>query len=414
MSRTFYALALLISAAHTSAASAETSASWPQWRGPTRDGQVVGPAWPGALKDDHLKLLWRVDLGPGYSGPIVSADRVFTTETRDKQEEVVTAFDRTTGKKIWSAGWKGSMTVPFFAKENGDWIRATPALDGDFLFVAGMRDVLVCLDVATGKERWRVDFMERYKTPLPAFGFASSPLTDATGVYVQAGASFVKLNKKTGATIWRALPDDGGMNGSAFGSPTLTRLAGREQLLVQTRTQLAGVDPAKGDVLWSQTVKAFRGMNILTPTVFEDGVFTSAYGGQSLLLRVADDAGKLSAKETWVNPAEGYMCSPVVVDGHAYFLLRNQRVICLDLKTGKECWTTKKTFGKYWSLVAQGKHILALDQRGILYLLAANPEKFDLLDERKIADAETWAHLAVVGDQLFIRELNGLAAYRWK
>jgi len=57
--------------------------------------------------------------------------------------------------------------------------------------------------------------------------------------------------------------------------------------------------------------------------------------------------------------------------------------------------------------------ILALDQRGILYLLRTNKQKFDVLDQRKLADAETWAHLAVAGNEMFIREPNALAVYRW-
>ena len=52
---------------------------WPQWRGPGRDGRAAGPAWPGDLKG--LEPVWRVPLGRGYSGPIVTADRVFTVET---------------------------------------------------------------------------------------------------------------------------------------------------------------------------------------------------------------------------------------------------------------------------------------------------------------------------------------------
>jgi alpha-tubulin suppressor-like RCC1 family protein len=66
------------------------------------------------------------------------------------------------------------------------------------------------------------------------------------------------------------------------------------------------------------------------------------------------------------------------------------------------------------SLVAQGDRILALDQRGQLFLFRANEKKFDQLDQRKLTDAETWAHLAVAGDQLFVRELNALAAYQWR
>src|SRR5436309_12352866 len=72
---------------------------WPQWRGPSRDGQWTGPAWPERLSRDSLKLLWRVPLGPSYSGPIVSEGLVFTTETKNKESEVVSAVDRKTGKQ---------------------------------------------------------------------------------------------------------------------------------------------------------------------------------------------------------------------------------------------------------------------------------------------------------------------------
>ena len=75
------------------------------------------------------------------------------------------------------------------------------------------------LNAETGQEQWRVDFVEQLKTPLPAFGFASSPLIDGDSLYVQAGASFIKLDKQTGKIIWRVLKDDGGMMGSAFSSP---------------------------------------------------------------------------------------------------------------------------------------------------------------------------------------------------
>jgi len=66
--------------------------NWPQWHGPTRDCLVGGPAWPTSLGKDHLKLLWHVDLGPGYPGPIVAKDRVFVAETKDKKTEIVLAL----------------------------------------------------------------------------------------------------------------------------------------------------------------------------------------------------------------------------------------------------------------------------------------------------------------------------------
>jgi outer membrane protein assembly factor BamB len=387
--------------------------TWPQWRGPNRDGQVGGPRWPDRLSKDSLELLWRVPLGPSYSGPIVAKDLVFTTETMNKESEVVQALDRKTGKERWRTEWKGAMTVPFFAASNGSWIRSTPAYDGERLYVAGMRDLLVCLDAQSGKEQWRVDFVAELKSPLPAFGFVCSPLVDADAVYVQAGASVVKLDKKTGKILWRSLNDQGGMNGSAFSSPVIAELAGKRQLIVQTREKLAGIDPKNGSVLWTQEVPAFRGMNILTPVVLGDSIFTSCYQNKSWLYKVSRTEERYTVAEAWTNSAQGYMSTPVVIDGHAYLHLQNQRFACIDLKTGERTWTSN-AFGKYCSMVAQGNRILALDQRGTLLLLKANPKQFELLGEVRISEEETWAHLAVAGDELFIRELNGLAAYRWR
>ena len=202
--------------------------------------------------------------------------------------------------------------------------------------------------------------------------------------------------------------------GSAFSSPILAELGGRKQLLVQTREKLAGVDPETGAAIWIREIPAFRGMNILTPTVIGDSVFTSAYGGQSFLFNIQPGpSGSPTIGEHWTNKARGYMSTPVVIDGHLYLHLQNQRFTCIDVATGETRWTSKP-YGKYWSLVVNGKNILALDERGELLLIRANPEKFELIDSRKISDDETWAHLAVCGDELFVRESNAIAAYRWQ
>jgi len=388
--------------------------SWTQWRGPTRDGRIATAAqWPDRLDESTLRQTWRVPLAPSYSGPIVTESLVFVTETKDRAREVVRALDRKTGEQRWEQSWEGSLTVPFFAKENGDWIRATPAFDGECLYVGGIRDVLVCLDGQTGAIRWQKDFVKELGTQVPSFGFVSSPLIDGDDLYVQAAASCVKLNKKTGEVVWRTLKDAGGMSFSAFSSPYLTTLAGRKQLLVQTRELLAGVDPEGGEVLWSQKIPSFQNMNILTPIVIGENVFTSAYKGKSYLFRVEAKDGACSLTEAWTNKASGYMSSPVVIDGHLYLHLQNQRFTCIDLATGETRWTTKP-YGKYWSMVTNGQNILALDERGELLLIRANPERFELVDSRKVSEEDTWAHLAVCGDEVFVRELNAMTAFRWR
>ncbi|MEE3297309.1 MAG: PQQ-binding-like beta-propeller repeat protein [Planctomycetota bacterium] len=387
--------------------------TWPQWRGPTRDAKCSGEKWPAAVNEKTLKRLWKAKLGPSYSGPIAGSDTVYTTETADSKSEIVHAYDRDTGKELWKAEWPGAMKVPFFARSNGSWIRSTPALDGDNLYVAGMRDVLVCLDAKTGKKKWLVDFPKKAGTPLPAFGFVCSPLVTDDALYVQAAASFLKLDKETGEIIWKSLGDGGGMWGSAFSSPAIATLAGREQVVVQTRTKLAGIDLVKGSVLWSEEVQAFRGMNILSPSFQGDSIFTSTYGGKTMVLDISEKDNKLQARRSWDHPTQGYMSSPVLIGGHAYVHLKNQRVTCFELATGEKKWTTTERFGKYWSMISQKDRILALDQKGVLYLIRATPEKFDLLSSFKVSESDTWAHLAIAGDQLFIRERDGLSAWKW-
>jgi outer membrane protein assembly factor BamB len=404
-------IAVLVLLACSAVPAAELT--WKQWRGPTRDGRVSGD-WPDSLKDPNVQSLWQVDLDKGYSSPTVTERCVYTVETRDSKNEFVRCFDRKTGKQLWETSWQGAMAVPFYAWRNGSWIRSTPAADDDSIFVAGMRDLLVCLNLADGSERWRVDFIERYATPLPDFGFVSSPLVIGDAVYVQAGASFVKLDRKTGRSLWRTLQDEGGTWNCAFSSPMFATLAGRPQLLVQTRTHLTGVAPDAGQVLWKIGIPSFRGMNILNPTPYGDGVLMSSYGGTTSFFGVAKKDDALAATDNWRVKMEGYMSTPVVVAGHAYLHRRDRRMSCIDLNNGTVKWTERPGFSDYISLVTNGKLILGLDSSGELFLFRANSEKFELLDRRHISDQETWAHLAVVGDEFYVRSLKKLEVFKWK
>ncbi len=390
---------------------------WTQWRGPTRDGIIHqgASAWPASITRENLTKLWSVDLDPGYSSPIVAGNRIFTVETKAKKDEVVRAFDRTTGKPLWDASWEGSMKVPFYAAKNGSWVRSTPATDGKTLFIGGMRDVLVALDVTTGKERWRRDYPAEEKTPTPSFGFVSSPLLDDEHIYVQVGTALRKIKKSDGNTVWQSLADERAMFGSAFSSPFRAKIHGKDQILVQTRSILAGISPDTGETDWSTEVEAFRGMNILPPTPIGNTLFTATYGGGSFLFNVAKNEKTQSVSKVWQDKKlEGYMSSPLVLEGKVYLHGRDQHFHCIEPSTGKTLWTSEEKFGEYCSLVANENRILALDQRGILLLIEANPKEFKLISSHNLDLPSTWAHLAVTGDKLYVRHLNGLNAYQWR
>ena len=304
------------------------------------------------------------------------------------------------------------MKVLFIASANGSWIRSTPALSNGKLFVGGIRDVLVCLDATSGKELWRRDFPAEMNSPAPQFGCVCSPLTDGEHVYMQAGGAMHKMLQSTGQTVWQSAKDGLGKNSSVFSSPAIETIDGVRQLLVQGRSALMGIDLDSGSMLWRTPIPAFRGMSILTPTVFNDQVFISNYQFPSMMLSIKKNGNNWSISEKWKMKSRGYMTTPVVINGFAYTFLQNQRFACIDLNTGEQKWISNK-FGKYASLIANGKEILALTSDGELILLKANSERFEQIDRRPIGN-NAWAHLAVSGEDVFVRNIDGLIALKWK
>ena len=178
------------------------SPTWEQWRGPNRNGIIEDQSfeWPKNLKG--IEKVWNKTLAEGYSSPIITTDKVFTVETKDKTYEITRAFDRKTGKQLWETSWEGAMKVPFFARKNGSWVRSTPVYDDGTLYVGGIRDVLVALDAQTGKEKWKIDFVKTEKSTVPTFGFVSSPVILGEYLYIQAGAQVVKLKCSDGKKVW--------------------------------------------------------------------------------------------------------------------------------------------------------------------------------------------------------------------
>ncbi len=394
-------------------AESSSAESWPGWRGPERTAYTANRTWPDKLDASHLKLLWDVPLDRSYSGPVVIGNQVIATESRNPSEERTIAFDRSSGQQRWAVNWSGSMKVPFFAASNGSWIRSTPVSDGVRLFVGGMCDNLVCLDVTTGERLFAIDFKERFSSPMPAFGQVCSPLLDQGRLYIQSGGGLICLDAISGETIWRTLVDTDAMMGSAFSSPMIASLHGYRQLIVQTRKELCGVELATGEPIWQKKIETFRGMNILTPTIWNDFIFTSSYGGKSVLLELEPNvSGSWKVSERWTSKAEAYMSSPIVIGDHLYLHLRNQRLACLNLATGEERWRSRP-YGKYWSMITNGQRILALDEQGKMFLIQANPAAFELIDERVVAQDECWAHVALVDQQIFVRHLSGLSVFEW-
>ena len=105
------AAALLAAALVVPALAQREAQDWPQWRGPTRDS-IIRPAQPWPADLSGLERVWRVELGPGYGGPIVSGGRVFVTETRDRRGGGGGGVGRSSGGGLGGARWPGGGSGP--------------------------------------------------------------------------------------------------------------------------------------------------------------------------------------------------------------------------------------------------------------------------------------------------------------
>jgi len=388
---------------------------WNQWRGPNRDGHVDAQDWPERVSGDSFSLQWSHPLKASYSSPVLDDTLVYTTETVDDQTERALAYDRLSGELVWSTSWSGGMKVPFFARANGSWIRSTPLLVKNRLYVMGMQETLVCLDAGSGNLLWKLSAPKALQTPDPSFGGVSSPLIEGDALYVQAGGGVIKVDIDKGELLWSSGVSSDSMNSSPFSSPMLFDIHGQTQLVILERTRLCGVDLESGKHLWSKEVPAFRGMNILTPTQVGNRLLTATYGGKTHLFEPSvSESGAWQVKEQWQYKFQGYMSSPVVAGGHVYLHGRSGRMVCLDLDSGALKWTSEKSFGKYCSQVTNGKKMLCLSNDGMMRLVEINPSKCVILDKRRVSDEETWAHLGMVGRDVFIRSLNALSFHRWE
>ena len=121
---------------------------------------------------------------------------------------------------------------------------------------------------------------------------------------------------------------------------------------------------------------------------------------------------KWSVDELWAQKLQAYMSSPVLVGDSIYMHMKNQRVSALAVDDGSIRWTSSP-FGKYWSMISNGNQILALDNSGELLLIEANDNELQIVDKIKVAN-DSWAHLAVQGDQVIVRDLAAIKVYRWK
>ena len=373
---------------------------WTQWRGPDRNGVVSGfdvpEKWPTSLKRQ-----WSATVGDGYSCPVVTGGRVYQL-TRRGDREHVTCFELKTGKVIWQHDYPTGGKVHKAADDHGIGPKSTPVLAGGKLYTLGINSVLSCWDASTGALAWREEFTGRYPQPAPSCGTSMSPLIFDGLCLVYVGldrkGGLIALDAGTGKQRWSYEEE-----GPGYGSPILTSLSGRRQLVVPVSKAWAGFDPKSGSRLWRFDFPTSSSQNIITPVVHGEMLIVGGIGQPLLAVRPRGDTVETVWKNTDV-PV--HMSSPVLVGGLLFGLSRKRsgHLFCVDAATGETVWQGEARFAKTAALLAVGKQLVVLTSDGTLVVAAATRAGYRQLASYPVGPGlKSWATPAMTGNRILVK-----------
>lgn len=392
--------------AHASIPSTKTD--WPQFLGPSRDGQSpesrLLTRWPA----EGPKVVWRAKGGQGYSGIAVSENRLFTIigEGEGAQgSEYVVSLDAATGKEVWRFP-SGPLYVD--RSGNGNGPRATPIVDEARVYVISGTGKLFALDRATGKPVWQHDLKGEMGSAGASDGsFASSPLIEGDLLIVEVGGNeekpgknaYAAFDRKTGAVRWTAENDV-----AAFAAPVAITAAGTRQIVFFSATGLVSVSPADGKVFWRFPWKTQFNVNAATPTPLPgDRLFVSSgYDVGSAVLRLtAKPGGGVGVEEIWRSRVlKSTFATTIHRDGHLYGFDK-ATLKCIEAETGKEKWLGRG-YGVGNLIYADG-HLIVLSDRGELALVEATPAEFREVAKAKVLEGRTITPPSLAGGKLYVR-----------
>ena len=410
--------ALLGTLASTCLITTTLAADFPQWRGLKRDGHSPET---GLLKEwpkEGPKLVWQVkDIASGYSTPSIVGDRIYLVSNEGMENEFALALSTKDGSRVWSAKL-GGVGNP---KQNPSYpaARTTPTVDGKLLYALGSDGDLVCLETASGKEKWRKSLRKDFEGKPGVWAYSESPLVDGDALICTPGgsnATMVALNKNTGATIWKcALPE--GVDAS-YACPIVFESGGTKQYVQFLQQGLIGVEAKTGKLLWRYERSA-QGSPAVIITPLADGghIYSGAFRAGGALVKPAKKDGNFTAEEIYFDNKLPVGLGGVVKVGNYLYGSTGQGVICVDFKTGEIKWEERGIGPSSW-LVADGRLYLHAE-RGDVALLEPTPEAYREKGRFSPPDQPTrlnqmekaWAYPVIANGRLYLRDQNSLWCY---
>ena len=381
------------------------ASDWPQWRGPDRDGISLETGLLKEWPDNGPQVLWRVSLGEGFSGISVAGGRVYTMFS-EGDDEFVICLDASNGKEIWR--FRSDST--YYESEGGNGPRATPTIDGEFLFTVSAQGKFYALNSVNGEKVWSYDLIRDFSSYMPRWGFSSSSLVEGNMLLVEVGGNngkfIVAFDKTNGDVLWSSHTDKLG-----YASPIAVTIGGVRQLIVFAGLRLLSVSTDNGELFWTYPWRTGRfDVHAATPIfIAPDKIFiSSAYGKGAAVVKVnvmdSPESGsgiKMEVEEIWSSERMQNRLATSVLHGNYLYGFHKTILKCIDANTGAEKWKARG-FGEGTLILAED-YLIILGDRGKLGLVEATPAAFNEVASAEVLSGLCWTVPTIANGRLYAR-----------
>jgi len=388
--------------------------NWNQFRGPNSNNHAFSTSLAKSWGADGPKELWRIEtLGIGFSNLCFYGDKMFTLGDVDDQC-CVFALEKATGKEIWKTPFAKS---GHYGGSNGVGPFATPACDGETVYVVGQFGDFAAFDVKNGKELWKKNIESDFGAPKAkrGWGYSQSPILDGGKVLLplngSGGGTLVAFDK-SGKILWRTnwIEED-----SAYTSVVPVVIGGVRQYMVLTGERLVGVS-TEGKFLWGADFPG-RIAVCSDPALCGDVVMAGCgYGVGAVFYRVTKEGNNFK-------DVSGFHSDPallshhggiVAVGDHFYLLSDRKGLTCVEAKTGTIVWENRSV-GKGSLTYADGKLFLRSESGdGTIAMVEATPVGYKELgkfDQPGRSNKQSWTYPVIVDKKMYIRDQGLLLCF---
>lgn len=380
---------------------------WPQFRGPYGTGASTETDFPvewGPSKN----LRWKTPLpGAGSSSPVVSHGRVFVTAAEDKgRRRSLICLDRKTGAVLWTR----EVPCPDEpTQQDNPYCGSSPCADGERVIVWHSSAGLHCYD-PDGKALWSRDLGKFAHM----WGYGASPILHGDRVILNCGPGdrtfLVSIDKKSGEIVWK-MEEPGGSNSQWVGSwstPLVTKIDGKDQIVIGYPGHVKGCDPATGKVLW--TCEGL-GKLVYADVITSNGVGVATCedeGGNSIGFRLGGQGDVTATARLWARPRAMEVGTGMIVEGRLWTVDNGGFLRSTEIETGKEVLKERLPGGAAWSsIVSGGKRLYVTTRSGDTVVFAPDPKKFTTLAVNKLGEP-TNSTPALSEGEIFLRTQKSL------